>query len=61
MRRQTESTVAGGNSVNSNTDNRTKKLYQPPRLAVYGDLHKLTAGGNMSGSEGSGAGPSTKH
>ena len=61
MRRQTESTVAGGNSVNSNTDNRTKKPYHVPRLAVYGDLHRLTTGGAHSGSEGSGAGPSTKH
>lgn len=37
-----------------------RKSYSPPKLIVYGDMLKFTAGGTGTSNEGSGTDP-TKH
>lgn len=53
MRRQIEDHGGVGDNMKSKTTGQGKKPYRPPRLVVYGDLHRLTmAKGGLRGDGG---------
>lgn len=58
MGTQTADDHGGKNTMRPKATGQQKKPYRPPRIAVYGNLRRLTQGG--TGAKGDGGAPKSK-